>query len=317
MKKYRWGIIGTGRIAHTFAQALVGCEDAELYAVASRTKEKAQRFAGEFSAQAAYGSYEELAADEKVDVVYIATPMSSHYSDTMLCLRHGRNVLCEKSAAMNTGELEEMIAFAKSKGLFFMEAMWMKCRPAYLKALEWVRSGRIGKVEYIKADFCNIVKYDANDRLFAPSCGGGAMLDLAVYPLTLVRDFMGEPDKVESFAHMSRGVDMSNTFILKKGDAYACVNSGFEIPNNNNAVISGSQGLVLFNDWFFCTDTVTLHDHDGVEIQRSVTPNEINGYEFEVREVHRCLENGLLESTLVPHESTLGVMKLMTESGII
>ena len=162
-----------------------------------------------------------------------------------------------------------------------------------------------------------IKKYDANDRLFAPSCGGGAMLDLAVYPLTLVRDFMGEPDSVESFAHMSRGVDMSNTFILKKGDAYACVNSGFETPNNNNAVISGSQGLVLFNDWFFCTDTVTLHDHDGVELQRSVTPNEINGYEFEVREVHRCLENGLLESTLVPHESTLGVMRLMTESGII
>ena len=312
MKKYRWGGIGTGRIAHTFAEALRGCEDAELCAVASRTVEKARAFAEEFGFERAYGSYQELACDEDIDVVYIATPMSSHYGDALLCLENGRNVLCEKSAALNTAQLDEMLAPAREKGLFFMEAMWMKCRPTYLKALEWVQSGRIGAVRYIKADFCNLVQYDPADRLFNPACGGGALLDLAVYPLTLARDFMGHPEEIVSSAHLGRdGVDLSNSILLRGNGVFAALNSGFEIPNRNNAVIVGDEGSVLFGEWFFCSCEVSLLDRDGRELEKCVIENEINGYEYEVREVHSCLSRGLRESPLVPWSSTRGVMEIM------
>ncbi len=169
--KIRWGIIGTGRIAHTFAEALSGCEGAELYAVASRTVQKAADFAEKFGFLKSYGSYAELAQDENIDVVYIATPMHSHYHDAKLCLAHDKNVLCEKSVTLNFHQLEELLELAKKKNLFFMEAMWMKCRPAYQKVMEWLRTDRIGKVRYIKADFSNFVPYDANDRLFRADCG--------------------------------------------------------------------------------------------------------------------------------------------------
>lgn len=313
MKNYNWAIIGTGRIAHTFAQALGGCEDAVLYAVGSRSEDKAKMFADEFGFEKAYGSYRELAEDKNVDIVYIATPMSSHYADVMLCLENGKNVLCEKSVGLSCAQAEEMVAAAKEKGLFFMEAMWMKCRPTYLKAVEWLKSGRIGEPEYIKADFCNLVEYDPDDRLFAPQCGGGALLDLAVYPLTLASDFLGaKPEKIISSAHIGRdGVDLSNSIMLQYEKAYASINSGFEIPNRNNAVISGKNGSILFGDWFFCTSEVTLLDRDGKEIERSVIDNRINGYEYEIEEVHRCLNTGSVESALVPHSSTLAVMRIM------
>ncbi len=313
MKKYRWGVLGTGRIARTFSEALKGCEDAELYAAASRTADKAAAFAAEFGFEKSYGSYKELAEDGNVDAVYIATPMSSHYGDALLCIENGRNVLCEKSAALNGEQLEEMLAAAREKGVFFMEAMWMKCRPSYLKALEWLKEGRIGKPRYVKADFCNLVEYDRSDRLFAPECGGGALLDLAVYPLTLAADFLGHgPREIISSAHIGGdGVDLSNSITLRYPDSFAAVNSSFEIPNTNNAVISGDEGLIIFGNWFFCTSEVTLYDRFGKEVERAVIPNEVNGYEYEIREVHRCLAEGLKESALVPHSSTRAVMSIM------
>ncbi len=310
--KYRWGVIGTGRIARTFSKALKGCDDAELYAVASRSADKAAVFAGEFGFEKSFGSYKALAEDKNVDIIYIATPMSSHYADALLCIKNGRNVLCEKSAALNSSQLDEMIAAARTSGVFFMEAMWMKCRPSYLKALEWLRSGRIGKVRYVKADFCNLVEYDPADRLFSPECGGGALLDLGVYPLTLAADFLGgDPDEIISCAHTSGGVDLSNSITLRYPGGFAAINSGFEIQNRNNAVISGDDGLIVFGDWFFCSSEVTLYDRSGRQVRKSVIPNEINGYEYEIREVHHCLEAGLKESRLVPHSSTIAVMKMM------
>ena len=314
MEKINWAIMGTGRIAHTFAQALKGLDDAELYAVGSRSSEKAKQFADEFGFEKAYGSYDELVKDKDIDIVYIATPMSAHYQNTMLCLENSLNVFCEKSAALSGSQLEKMIALAKEKQLFFMEAMWMKCRPTYLKALEWVRSGRIGKVRYVKADFCNLVKYDRSDRLFAPECGGGALLDLSVYPLTLVYDVLGVPKEIISAAHIGTdGVDLSDSIMLKYDGAFASVDSGFEMPCINRAVISGEKGSIVFADWFFCCCEITLYDSEGNEIERSAIPNEINGYENEIREAHRCLREKAPESTLVPHKSTKDVMSIMDE----
>ena len=145
MKNYKWGVIGTGKIAHTFAIALKHCDSAQLCGVASRTDEKAKKFAEEFSFEKYYESYADFAENSDAEIVYIATPMASHFEDAWLCLENGKNVLCEKSLTLNTEQTEKLLAFAKEKGLFFMEAMWMKCRPVYRKMKEWIGSGLIGQ----------------------------------------------------------------------------------------------------------------------------------------------------------------------------
>lgn len=309
----RWGIIGTGKIAHTFAEALCGRENSVPAAVASRSLEKAQAFAEEFDIEKAYGSYEELAADESIDIVYIATPMSEHHANTLLCLNSGRNVLCEKSIALNTAQAEEMFALAEEKGLFLMEAMWMKMRPTYLKVKSWIDSDRIGKVRFIKADFNNFIPYDKNDRLFKAECGGGALLDLGIYPLTFAAALLGEPQEIETHAHIGAdGVDLSNSMTLLYPDGvFAMLTSGFEVQCRNGAVIAGDKGSIIMGDWFFCSPECTLYDIEGNVVEDRLFPPEINGYEYEIREAERCLEEGLKESTAVPRSDTMQVMRLM------
>lgn len=315
MDEIRWGIIGTGKIAHTFAEAINSCEGCRLTAVSSRSLQKAESFAAAYGCEMAFGSYLELAGHDGVDVVYIATPMSSHFNDAMLCLEHGKNVLCEKSVTLDSHQLEMLLDTAKKNKLFFMEAMWMKCQPSYLKAKEWINSGKIGRIEYIKADFSNIVTFDADDRLFRADCGGGALLDLSVYPITLAEDIL--PDEiceVVSFAHMREGVDLSDSILLKTNcGGYADISAGFEIALSNNAAVVGSEGSVIFGDWFHCTDTVILYDKYRVEAGRFVAPSVPNSYVYEVREVNRCIRENQLESALVPHRNTLNVMKIMDE----
>ena len=314
MNKIKWGIIGTGKIAHKFAEALRGTEDAELYAAASRTLAKAQDFAEKFGFEKAYGSYSELAEDSSVDAVYIATPMSSHYGDAMLCIKNGRNVLCEKSLALNTGQTEEIINAAREKGVFFMEAMWMKCRPVFLKVLGWINSGKIGEPKFIKADFSNYIPYNKDDRLFRPDCGGGALLDLGVYPLTLADAVFGAPDEIISSAQLSGGVDVNNTILLKYSDGrFVSADNGFQLQLSNNALISGTEGFITMGNWFHCTSEATLFNSEAKIVEKFLCEPEINGYEYEIREVHRCLLEGLTESPLVPHAETVRVMKLMDE----
>ena len=314
MNKYKWGVIGTGKIAHTFATALMNCENAELCASASRTEEKAKRFAEEFGFLKYYGSYREFAEKSDAEIVYIATPMTSHFDDAWLCLENGKNVLCEKSLALNTAQTEKLIAFAKEKGLYFMEAMWMKCRPVYRKMKEWIASGLIGDIEYIKADFSNFIPYDENDRLFRADCGGGCLLDLGIYPITLTHDLLGVPDDITSSAHIMHGIDMSNSILFRyKNGAFSSMDNGFEIQLRNNAIISGTKGFITLGNWFHCTEEGILYNRNGKEIERFVRKDDINGYEYEIAELHSCLDVGLKESPLVPHRDTIAVMKLMDE----
>ena len=315
MDKIRWGIIGTGKIARTFAEAINGTEDAELYAVASRTAEKAEKFAKENGSLKAYGSYRELAEDENVDVVYIATPMASHYDDALLCIEKGRNVLCEKSLSLNTEMTKEIIDRAKEKNVFFMEAMWMKCRPVYLKVLEWINSGKIGRPNFIKADFSNYIPYDKNDRLFRADCGGGALLDLGVYPLTFAHAIFGYPDEIISEAEISSdGVDINNTILLKYSDGrFVSADNGFRLQLSNNSMVSGTEGFITLGNWFHCTSEALLYDNNAQVTEKFICEPEINGYEYEIREVHECLRKDLKESALVPHEGTIEIMKIMDE----
>lgn len=314
MHKYKWGVIGTGKIAHTFATALAHCENAELCAVASRTDGKAKKFAEEFGFRSFYGSYKDFAENSDAEIVYIATPMASHFEDAWLCLENGRNVLCEKSLTLNTAQTEKLLAFAREKKLFFMEAMWMKCRPVYRKMKEWIASGSIGDIEYIKADFSNFIPFDENDRLFRADCGGGCLLDLGIYPITLTHDLLGVPDEIISSAHMMNGIDMSNSILFRyKSGAFSSMDNGFEIQLRNNAIVSGTKGFITLGNWFHCTEEGALFDREGREVEKFEFKDAINGYEYEIDEVHRCLDEGFTESPLVPHSDTVAVMKLMDQ----
>lgn len=312
-KTTNWGIMATGKIAHSFAKAVNYVPDAKLYACASRTEEKAKEFGALYGAEKAYGSYEQLAADPNVDIIYIASPMSCHYENVKLCFEHGKNVLCEKSITLNTSQLDELISIAKEKDLFFMEAMWMKCQPAFLKAREWFSQGRIGEIKAIRADFSNSNEFDPNDRLFRPELGGGALLDTGVYPISLITAFLGfEPVEIQSSVNIGGlGVDMDEAVIMQYKNAYASFVAGFDVENDNRATIVGDKGRIAFGTWFFFTETVRLYDENGRLVEESNTPHLCNGYEYEIMEAQKCMAEGLKESRLNPLSETRAIMKIM------
>ncbi|MBQ7755830.1 MAG: Gfo/Idh/MocA family oxidoreductase [Oscillospiraceae bacterium] len=308
-----FGIIATGRIARSFAEAVNFVDGAKLLAVSSRNLSSAMKFADEFNIPRSYQGYEEMCKDKDIDVIYIATPTSCHYENVKLCFEYGKNVICEKAVTENTEELMELISLAKEKGLFFMEAMWMKCRPNFLQALEWAREGKIGKIKMIKADFSNIVKFDGEDRLFKKELGASALLDLGIYPISLFTAFLGNyPEKITSRLFYGRtDADFDGTVTLDYGDGFATTVFGYDIENHNNCVIVGEKGRITFDDWFFCCCGVKLYDEYAQVVEEKNFPNLCNGYEYEVEEVCKCLREGRLESELVPHEDTIATMKIM------
>lgn len=312
MEKIRWGVLSTGKIAHTFAKALQATADAELYAVSSRSAEKAAAFAEEYGFERSYGSAEEMLADENVEAVYIASPMSCHYADALKCLNAGKSVLCEKTVTLNSRQLDEILDLAHEKKLFFMEAMWTKTLPHFRQAKEWFDSGRIGSIKMIKCDFVNICQGDPEDRLFRSDLGGGALLDLGVYPLSLAMSFLGhEPKDVTALAVMKNGVDYDDAVTLRYDNAFAALTFGFDCKADNAASIVGDNGTIIFDNWFFCSDLVRLYDKDNRLVEEKRFPHPRTGYEYEIIEVNRCIKEGLTESPLVPHCQTKAVMKII------
>src|SRR5919206_447024 len=192
-RKVRWGILATGGIAAAFAADLVDLPDAEIAAVASRRRESAQAFAERFGAARAYGDWESLAADPDIDVVYVATPHAAHRAAAGLCLTAGRNVLCEKAFTLNVREAQELVALARERGSFLMEAMWMYCNPLVRRLKRMVDDGAIGEVRHVQADFGLAGPFPPSHRLRDPLQGGGSLLDLGVYPVSFAQLLLGEP----------------------------------------------------------------------------------------------------------------------------
>lgn len=309
----KWGIISTGSIAGVFASALNNTNEANLVAVASRDLQKAKNFAQKHSISKAYGSYKELAQDDEVEVVYIATPMSCHYEDVLLCLNNNKHVLCEKAVTLNSTELQELISLAKEKNLFFMEAMWTKFLPAQNKSKEWINDGKIGDIKYLKVDFCVNAGFNPNSRLFNKNLGGGAMLDLGVYCVAFACDFLGHyPKEIITVGNVGQtGVDFDSTVILKYNDYGAALNMGFSSAANNTAVIIGEKGKITFDSCFMNTKTVKLFDNYGNLVDSFDAEYGGLGYEFEIKEVENCLKSGNIESVRNPLSETLAVMNIM------
>lgn len=312
MQKICWGILGTGRIAADFATGLAAVEDAELVAIGSRTQESADAFAARFDIPHRHASYDALAADPDVDIVYVATPHPLHKDNTILCLRAGKGVLCEKPFAMNASEAQEMIDCARANGSFLMEAMWTRYLPHMREMMRRIEDGQIGEVRLMQADFCYRARLNPESRIFNPALGGGALLDVGVYPISLAHQLLGEPAHMVSLAHLGKtGVDeLASILFQYDGGALAVLTTAIRANTPHTVVISGTEGQIVIHERWWGPSGFTI-SRDGREPE-TVQPTTVgNGWNYEAVECGHCLRKGLLESLLMPWDETLAIMRLM------
>lgn len=311
----RWGILATGGIAAAFTADLVDLPDAEVVAVASRSEPSAKAFAERFGIPRAYGSWSALAEDEDIDVIYVATPHAAHRAAAGLCLEAGRNVLCEKAFTLNSREALELVALAEEHDVFLMEAMWMYCHPLMRRLTGMVNDGAIGEVRTVQADFGLAGPFPPSHRLRDPAQGGGALLDLGVYPVSFAHLLLGEPSDIAARAVLSEeGVDLQTGALLSwDSGALATLHCSIAGGTGITASVTGSQGRIDIPDGFFNPDRFVLH-RDGKEPEvftGDPADGPRNTFRHEAAEVMRALRAGEKQSRLVPLESTLAVMRTL------
>jgi predicted dehydrogenase len=304
----RWGIAATGNIAHTFAGGLAQLDDAEIAAVGSRSADRAGEFAVEVGAARAHGSYQDLAADGGVDVVYVASPHARHEADALLFLEAGKHVLCEKPMALNRAQAERMAAAARVRRLFLMEAMWSRFLPSWQLVRRLVAQGRIGEPLVVEADLGFRRPIDPAHRLFDRALGGGAALDLGVYPVSFASFLLGTPDGVSAQGHIGEtGVDEQFAAALHHpGGALAVAKGAIRAWLGSTARVTGSEGWLRLPAMMHGATHVDVGDVDGGR-ERVETPYEGEGLRFQATEVHRCLREGLTESPVMPLDETCAV----------
>ncbi len=313
-KNYRWGILGAGRIAEKFCEAINFTEGAEVYAVASRDVDNANAFAARYNAGKVYTNYIDLVKDENVDIIYIATPHAFHYHQTLLCLQHNKAVLCEKPMSLSLKQTAEMIEIAEKNKLFFMEGMWTACMPFIDKILSLIKEDVIGEPQYVSADFGFIAPLDPKGRLFDKALGGGSVMDIGIYPIFLATLILGEPTDIKTVSKLTATCvdEYANVVMQYANGQTANILSAININTSLEAEIIGTKGMIKINNpWFKATEfSVVLNDGT---TQNFSMPHASNGFEHEVREVMDCLDKGLLQSNKVPHKLTLSISKIMEE----
>ncbi|MFF8843867.1 Gfo/Idh/MocA family protein [Streptomyces sp. NPDC015127] len=309
----RWGVLATGGIAARFTEDLLRMPDAEVVAVASRSEASAKAFADRFGIPRAYGDWAALAADEDVDVVYVATPHSAHRAAAGLCVEAGKAVLCEKAFTLNAVEAAELVGLARSRGTFLMEAMWMYCHPAVRRVAALVADGAIGEVRTVQADFGLAGPFAPDHRLRDPALGGGALLDLGVYPVSFAHLLLGEPSRVQADALLSpEGVDLNTGMLLGWPDrgATALLSCSVTAGTGVTASVTGTAGRIDIPFGFFYPERFVLHQA-GAEPEEFVFDGARDSMEHEAAEVMRALRAGESESPLVPLDGTLAVMRTL------
>ena len=309
-----WGILATGTIAAKFAATVNKMEDSQRRAAcASRTKEKAEEFASRHSIPAFYGSYEEMVRDENVDAVYIATPNNMHYENCCMCLEAGKHVLCEKPFTTNEEEAEKLYELAESRGLFIMEAFWIRHLPALKKMQELIREGVIGDVVHARSDYGFVAAGARKVRKFNSSLAGGALLDIGIYNLGFMHMVMGD-EEARSFTschHINEfGTDdFSSILLAYPGGRSACVTTSIGLIMPREALVTGTKGSLYLPD-FQQAERLTVRPAEGEEYTLEF-PFEVNGFEYQIREVQRCVDQGMYTSDVLKKEDTLAIIRLM------
>jgi predicted dehydrogenase len=308
----RWGIIGPGKIAQKFATALPLVGNAVLHAVASRDGQRSSEFAEKYGAAKWYDSYERLIADPDIDAIYIATPHAFHAENALRCLSSRKPVLCEKPMALNRIQVQQMIDASRQNNTFLMEAMWTRFLPAIEKVLDLVNKGSIGTVKYVRGDFGFYTPFDPNSRLFNIGLGGGSLLDIGIYPLFFCLTILGPPDEITATGKLApTGADESCLAVLQyENGATASAFSTLRAYTSLTAEISGTEGTITIPSAWYKTNTFNLH-RLGEEEQNFTFDVVTNGFEYQIREVMRCLEQGLTESPAMNHEFSLLLSETM------
>ena len=307
----RWGIVGTGLIASAFAADLELTDSGSVVAVGSRREGSADEFADRFGIPNRHVGYDALVADPEVDVVYVATPHPLHHEDALLALRAGKHVLVEKPFTMSAAEAEALVAEARERGLFLMEAMWARFVPHMVEVRRLLAEGALGELITVIADHGQWFAEDRAFRLFAPELGGGALLDLGIYPVSFASMVLGTPDRVVALADPAfTGVDAQTSILLgHPGGAHAVLTCTLAARSATRATIVGTEGRIEIEGPFYAPSAFVLTPRVG-EPQRVELPSE-GGLRYEADEVARCLDAGLLESPVLPLDETVAIMRTM------
>ncbi len=307
------GALGTGGIVRKVTETLAQMEQIECYAIASRTKERAEEAAKEYGYTKAYGSYEELVADPEVELVYIGTPHSRHYEDMKLCIAHGKPVLCEKSFTMNAKQAEEIQTLAKSAGVFVAEAIWTRYMPSRQMIQELLEGGVIGKVSTLTANLSYIISH--NKRIVDPELAGGALLDVGVYGVNFALMHFGtDIERMESSVQMTEtGVDgMESITLFYKDGRMAVLTHGIYARSDRKGIFYGDKGYMVVEN-INNPQSICVYDVEDRLVERIEVPAQISGYEYQFEECVALIEEGALESVSMPMEDTITVMKVMDE----
>ena len=309
----RWGIIGPGNIARQFAKGLAGAPGASLVAIASRSPERAAAFAAEHGGRGC-ASAAALAVDPGVDAVYVATPHPQHHAAIRLCLEAGKAVLCEKPITVNAGQFAELVALARNRRAFLMEAMWTRFLPAMGRVRSWLAEGAIGEPRLVTADFGFRCGWNPASRLLDPAQAGGGLLDVGVYVLAFAAMVFGaKPERVSGFAHLGEtGVDEQAALILGwSGGRLASLTCAVRTNTPQTARIDGTEGSIEVPS-FWRTTKASLRGAGG-RAETFEQPHRANGYEWQAIEVARCLAAGLTESPVMPLDESLAIQRSMDE----
>ena len=309
-KTYNWAILGCGKIAKKFTTELKTLPNAILYAAAARTLEKATDFANELGFEKAYGSYEEMVNDPKVDIVYIATPHSLHFEHTILCLNHKKAVLCEKPFAMNSKEVAKMIASSKENNTFLMEAFWVRFKPKFNKVTELIASEDLGKLKLLKSDFFFKADFNPESRLFNLELGGGSLLDIGIYPVFTSLMLLGKPTQIKAIPQLcSTGAEMRITIILTyENGAMAILNSGLDEEYKNDSEIIFEKGHIKYER--FNNDPIELYSNNTSKLME-FEKGHLQGYYIEAQHIMKCLDEKLIESPILPFSLSTDLMEIL------
>jgi predicted dehydrogenase len=311
-KALRWGILSTGGIARTFTKDLAHVDEGVAVAVGSRSFDSANAFADEFDIPHRYGSYEELVGDPDVDAIYVGTPHPMHHDNAILALEHGKHVLVEKAFTVTAAEAREVVDVARRKGLFAMEAMWTRFLPSVVAIRELIARGELGEIVSVEADHGQWFDPDPSFRLFAPELGGGALLDLGVYPVSFASMILGSPNRIVALWDPAfTGVDAQTSMLFGyESGAQAILTCTLRARSATRACVTGEQARIEIDGSFYSATAFSLIDRDGA-IRRFDFPREGRGLLYETQEVARCVEAGLLESPIMPLDETISIMETM------
>jgi predicted dehydrogenase len=311
----RWGVIGTGKIASTFCRDLQLLGDHRLVAVGSRSQHRAEEFAARFGGPTAHGSYDALVTDDDVDVVYVATPHPAHAEDALLALDSGKPVLVEKPFTVNAEQAEQVVAAARAQHVFCMEAMWTRFLPHMRRIRQLLDSGVLGDIRTVIADHGQrFLPPDPTSRLYDPALGGGALLDLGIYPLSFASYVLGTPARVTAVGdETTTGVDAQTSMLLQyDGGAHAVLTTTLGAKTPTRASITGTQGRIEIDGLFYQPTSFTLHTLSGA-VEHFAEPRIGQGLRHQATEVGRCLHEGRLESPTMPLDETVAIMRTMDE----